>query len=477
MISPSAKVHRSHAAIAALEMGGPRDSAAFGAHRSTMPTRWKPACDGGAAAASSAAFMESRARIVRFAIVLAAFAGRLFIALRPVDFVDRLFVADDAYYTLSIARAMARGLGPAADGVHPTNGFQPLLAFLEVPIAARWVDPVACLRASLILLAAVDAGVAWALGTIAGRAAGTSARLASVVATIAWAVSPWAIGYALGGLETSLALASMALLVLAWGRARARAGLDGFVVAGAAAGVALLARIDLAILVAALAVWESWRGRHAGVLVAAAVAALVVAPWWGYELGRFHTVVPSSGAAVHELLEVHRSLYLTLPKQLAWALGTVIEAPLAGAWGLRDALWHLSGLGAALAPLAIGALSIAAWRAVAAGPYASPIRIGLLFGPALFVFYGLYLPALWFLPRYLAPVHATVTVLGAVLLARLEAAARPARKALTAGGGLALGVGSGAGNSAPLRRNAVVDGGHQTLRRQGLPAAGPRGPR
>lgn len=42
---------------------------------------------------------------------------------------------DDAYYYLAIARNVASGLGFSADGISPTNGFQPLWMWLLVPVA------------------------------------------------------------------------------------------------------------------------------------------------------------------------------------------------------------------------------------------------------------------------------------------------------------------------------------------------------
>ena len=75
-------------------------------------------------------------RVPRGCLVVAAAALLLrgLLASRSSLALDRLFVPDDTYYTLEIARSIARGLGPTVDGVHLTSGFQPLLAFLLVPV-------------------------------------------------------------------------------------------------------------------------------------------------------------------------------------------------------------------------------------------------------------------------------------------------------------------------------------------------------
>ena len=81
---------------------------------------------------------------LRDPLLLAAALGllvRMILAWRPLPFLDRLFVVDDAYYTLGIARNLARGLGPTAHGQILTTGFQPLLAWLELPASTREASP------------------------------------------------------------------------------------------------------------------------------------------------------------------------------------------------------------------------------------------------------------------------------------------------------------------------------------------------
>lgn len=46
-------------------------------------------------------------------------------------YVDRLTVPNDTYYVLQIAGRMAKGLPPSTESAIVTNGFQPLIAFLQ----------------------------------------------------------------------------------------------------------------------------------------------------------------------------------------------------------------------------------------------------------------------------------------------------------------------------------------------------------
>ena len=87
------------------------------------------------------------------AIAITGFVLRLAVLLRPFPVVERLFVPDDTYYTLTIARSLARGDGPSTGGHVLTSGFQPLLGFLLVPV--HWLvddlDPSSRIDLALLL--------------------------------------------------------------------------------------------------------------------------------------------------------------------------------------------------------------------------------------------------------------------------------------------------------------------------------------
>ena len=68
-------------------------------------------------------------------ITALGFVFRVVVLVRPIGVVDKLFISDDAYYTLTIARSIAHGHGPTVDGHTLTSGFQALLGFLMVPVS------------------------------------------------------------------------------------------------------------------------------------------------------------------------------------------------------------------------------------------------------------------------------------------------------------------------------------------------------
>lgn len=335
----------------------------------------------------------------RHACILIALAGavlRLALSARNEVFVDRLFVPDDAYYTLSIARSIGRGFGPSADGVHLTNGFQPLLAFLLVPFPS--------LRVALAIGAITDGLTAWFLGRLAQNSSGS--ETAAVVATTIWALAPSAVATALNGLETSLAIACVTGALLLWQTDRSRLG------TGAALGLCLLARVDTIFIVAAVGILTLRRDglQRTWPLVAGAV--LVVAPWWGYSLARFGTFIPESGAAVREQAMLYRASGMVVRDQVAWAAAAVI--PFADLAWLRELLGSTaSALGLAAGVLAVGA---GGWFFRRTND--AVLRAFLAYALGLFVFYSLYLPATWFFRRYLVPIHALVALIVALHVRR-----------------------------------------------------------
>jgi hypothetical protein len=351
------------------------------------------------------------------AIVLAVgLAIRVAIVSRDLDVVDRLFVPDDTYYTLSIARSIAHGLGPTANGVQPTNGFQPLLAFLMVPVFSLTDSPDMGLRGVLILAGLLGWVNALLLGRIAFRVAGWGAAL---TAATLWSFSPVSIATSLDGLETSLALAISLTLVELWPWANEMATRRSYVWAGIFAGLALLARVDTVFLVGLLGLLELVRGNRKGLVVAVLVALVIVSPWWIYSTSHFSSPIPESGAAVNEQLEFHRSLYLRPSTQAAWMAGTIIGGPFFATPGLREYLFRHPFLGS-LTALAMLLFYLPAIKWVSRKKAGSIAWLAfMLHGAAIAIFYTFYLPALWFFNRYLHPTIAAVTLVLAVLIAEL----------------------------------------------------------
>ena len=369
--------------------------------------------------------MSSRARVTVLAILGFALAGlalRLGLAFRDLDVVDRLFIPDDTYYTLSIARALGSGTGPTVDGVVETSGFQPLIAFLLAPVFALTDDPDTPLRSALVLLAFADVGTALLLGLLAHRVAGP---VAALLAVAIWSLSPVAIANALNGLESSLAVLCQVAVVLAWLRARDTDSMRWYAVAGVLAGLALLARIDSAFVVGALGLIALATGQWRRVVPAAGVAALVVAPWWLYCTVKFGSPIPESGGAVREIVSDHRDQYLTVAKAMGWAAGTLVTGPFAEWTDAREWLNERTGWAVLVWSALAGVLAFAA---AALGRRGAPLAALPLHALAILAVYSLALSALWFFSRYLLPVQAALALLVAVAGAALWRAARGRRR-------------------------------------------------
>lgn len=350
---------------------------------------------------------------------------RLALACRSLPALDRLFVPDDAYYTLAIARSLAAGLGPSTDGVHLTNGFQPLLAFLLVPLPK--------LGTALAMGAVADGITAWCLAKLAEHVVGADsaresadrANQAAALAATIWAFSPSAIATALNGLETSLTLACLTGGLLAYSAKKPWTGVI--------LGLCLLARVDSVFLVAAVGAALVHRDGLRKTAPHVAQAAVVVAPWWIYELRHFGTIVPESGAAVREQAMMYRDAGMVVRDQIAWATGAVVGPPFVDVAPLRQFLGGTaSGVGMVLGlTLAGGAAWLLGKRLVPQGEPSIPLAILVINALCIFVFYALYLPATWFFRRYLVPVHLCIALLVAVHVRRREAFAWLAVAALS----------------------------------------------
>ncbi|MGZ4691407.1 MAG: glycosyltransferase family 39 protein, partial [Acidimicrobiia bacterium] len=228
----------------------------------------------------------------KLAVAAFAFIGLLLrgaLVSRSLRAIDGLFIPDDTYYTLTIARSLAHGHGPTVDGSTLTSGFQPLLGFLMTPVFWFTSSSDTALRLDLVLLVIADTATILVIAWVAHRLAG---RVAAVAAAAMWALSPIAISMALGGLETSLAILAQVGLVAVWIRARERDDTRHWIVVGVVAGLAVLARIDSLALVALLGALQLWRGTRPGLRPAAIAGAIVLAPWFGWCAVTFGTPIP-----------------------------------------------------------------------------------------------------------------------------------------------------------------------------------------
>jgi hypothetical protein len=405
--------------MTASESGGP--------HLSTPLIREAPVTRPGTAADRHGPLVLPNGTVLTVvALSLAGLGLRIAILTRPLALIDRLFIPDDTFYTLTIARSLAHGHGPTVDGTTLTSGFQPLLGFLMTPVFWLTNSADAALRVDLAVLVVMDAMTILVLAWIAYRLAG---KVAAIVAAALWAISPVGIAMSLGGLETSLAMLFEITLVALWIWANDRRTVTRWVVVGAVAGLTVLARTDALLLVGLLGLIQLWRGPRRPVLPATLAGALVLAPWWIWCAATFGTPLPTSGPAAHHLQPFGSFSSMTV----SLAAGAVSGGPFAPSDWLRSKLISQPSLGVIVFwVFVVILLAVGAWllyqrprRRVRSGsaPTTGPGVVAVVgtlpvFAAGLLVFYAWFGVTFYF-TRYLAPVALVVVVLGAGLVGRI----------------------------------------------------------
>lgn len=301
-------------------------------------------------------------------------------------YLDRTFLPDDTYYTLSIARNLAQGKGPTADGVVLTSGFQPLIAFFLIPIFSL-TDSLDLPVYSAIFISLIF-GVAsvGAAGYLAQKLTGSLGG--SILCMLLIASSPLLLRNNLNGLETSLAalLPLLALCLLAY-RPQLSTTYKSILI-GLCLGLALLARIDNCFFALFIGLFLLKEQGVKATLLAAMVSFLTVLPWWLYCQYNFGTFIPESGAAVRYITQYHSELGRSFTNNIDSGLSILAQTiPLPG---------FLSYI---TITIVLGLLFKNALPALKNGVnLQGAISLTAL---SLLAFYIIYLPAFWFYERYL----------------------------------------------------------------------------
>lgn len=350
-----------------------------------------------------------------FALLALCLLLRMLLASRAVSSLDGVTIPDDCYYSLNVARSIAAGKGPLYGPLH-TNGFQPLFVFLMVP--AFWVssDLLLAVREALVLCGLADTLALYFLTRIL-RDRGVDARAIGVV-MVMWAVSPYCLSNGVNGLETSLAVCL--LLAAVWKFAplvKPASTPRDFFVFGIAAGLALFARVDAAILlaVAGCLALRPLLSRGAATLARSAVSTvagvvLVNASWWVYSFRYTGRIYPISGRAVRYISQADVHHHPTLQNFYIPELRT----------GVREVLVDNAPT---LALLVIAIIGIAVTRgrpglrAYVDRALESPLLP--LHSAAVFGAYALYIFTEWFFFRYFYPLNAAFLLLLGIALSEL----------------------------------------------------------
>ncbi len=265
-------------------------------------------------------------------VLLVGLAFRLLMAWSPSDILVQRTLPDDAFYYFAIARNIWTGNGVSVDGATLTNGFHPLWVLaLLLPFAVVQVGDLP-LHLSLSLAALLDVGAACLAYRVARRV--TGGAWGAVLAAGLYAFNPLVAMESLNGLETALGVFCFALTAFVYltrVHGQERVATSDWALLGFVIGLMLLARTDSVLFAFILGLHALWQGRHApartvaGLTLAVVVAALLLAPWLGWNLITFGTIVQSSAIAAPSIFR--RALFEPLANGV----------PFAQVW--RDGFW------------------------------------------------------------------------------------------------------------------------------------------
>jgi 4-amino-4-deoxy-L-arabinose transferase-like glycosyltransferase len=354
-------------------------------------------------------------------LLVLTFVSRVILAFRPEIRLTERPYQEDAFYLFSCAAHLANGQGFSVDGVHPTNGVQPLAVVLYAPFFAiagedRWL----ALRLTFILVGLLETFCVYAiyrLVKVLGKDGPVSER-AAITAAALWTFLYTLLVHNANGLETGL-LASVYLSVLwlyAVRNQKASLSWKDDLWLGILLGILVLARIDSGIFVAVLLAYELVKYKFTleslkRCLTVGLLATAVSSPWWIYNVSQFGSFMPISGQS--ESIESLRHVNLYTMPQVVGDLLTVmfysgynLYSPLLSTfWGiLMIAMWTIVLLITKIGKRLIETFNL------------RPLIPLALAGLVLLVYYTFYFSAPHFIGRYLHPLRIVVTIVFAMFV-------------------------------------------------------------
>ncbi len=236
-----------------------------------------------------------------------ALALRIPLAFRAERELASLPYTDDAYYLFSVAQNIATGHGPSVDGIHLTNGFQPLMAVLYTPIF--WLcgsDSWLAIRWSFVLNGFIAALTVYAVAVLLRaleRKPNTQGLTTPIVGAAIWTFTIAIFSQMTNGLETGLSTLFLIVALILYSKLQEDSekklpiSLWRWVGFGVLLGLAVLARIDATFFVAILVITLFIQRRSWEAIITGSIAAIVSAPWWIFNFETFGSFMPISGQA------------------------------------------------------------------------------------------------------------------------------------------------------------------------------------
>jgi len=263
-------------------------------------------------------------------ILLICIVLRLGLAFRTEHLLYTKYFQEDAFYMFNCAEQLARGNGFSIDGIHPTNGVQPLIVVMYAPLfILSGFDKLLTLQLAFGYTAIFDSLtiVFFVLLVTSMKKQKNEVEEKSiwyspiVILSLLWATLHPIFVHTVSGLETGLLSMFIVLSLYLYSRILNRRSLGQnisvfqYLLLGVVLGFTVLSRIDSAIFVAMIALYELYRCKTKGIVSAGAISAtalLVSSPWWYYNYTTFGSLIPQSGQSESIDPEFLRNISQTL---------------------------------------------------------------------------------------------------------------------------------------------------------------------
>lgn len=334
------------------------------------------------------------------------------------------FTLDDGFYYFKIAANIADGKGSTFDGIHLTDGYHPLWAWLLVLLFKLTDDPFVRVRLALTLTQVFGLAATYLLYRL------LRPRFGMTVATLAaglYGTSRAVFADQITGQEFALFAFLMVLTVLLWERTSTCLTYSRLALVGGVMGLTVLSRLDAILMLPAsiLCLWLRQRPNVSSWFVSSAilvaVCGMVIVPYFAWKLPATKRVMTVSGRiktwwGQKELPRLFgkehfrvslREMVITDAKDAALPIRTLFEP-------------FLSRMGRAR-PIATLLVAYAIWVVASVGVkyiLSEALGIRLLFGYGIlhYLAYGIWLLGNY--QGYQTPEFLLITVLTAIGLKR-----------------------------------------------------------
>ncbi len=355
----------------------------------------------------------------RFVVILMIITFMLRAALGLRDDVNlgtRLH-EDDSFYLHTVSYFLGEGKGLTVDGIHPTNGIQPLIVVLNAPFylisgGDKWIG----LRLSFILSAIIDSLSVWLIYTLLHALRSKSSEEDSsffsppVIGCLLWTFLYPIILHTMNGMETSLySMLLLSSLVIYTKHFAQRA--EGRNISplqqiglGIVLGFTVLARVDAVILVIILLGFNFFyfKERNIARLFTTPFTSFVISsPWWVYNLFCFGNIIPTGGQAESIGGASLSENFVKLAVSFADLASVFFYLPFYGASPWQYPFWIIVVFGVVF----FIARRFKIWEEITRRYVLAPVIPLLITGFVLAIFYTSLFHVPYFIPRYLQPLR------------------------------------------------------------------------